>query len=409
MEIKIKYFLYIAIFCSLLNKVFPQISVKSAPDLSAATSPQQEEIAPAQSYNIKTDADGEQYIEQTLSWPKVEHIREYEIILEKKDETGQYFTLQQIKTSDNFLTVRLESGQYRYSVIIYNLLGKKAYQTPFTEFNILKALKPQINSVSPTLIYLDEPHDGTFSVKGLNLLPESVFILMRLANKEQLSPLSYQPDERHRNADIIFDEQMFDTGDYVLKVTNPGGFTSEIPLLIKFIKWYDLTISAGYSPLFILADETILTYFNTRMSFIGGDFRITFIPLKRRFGYVGVSANLLYHRMAARMNTFNINMNILQTYINAVYQYPIIKGRLVIDIHGGAGFVFMQNLTFIYPHDIVSDPFTSFYFAANVGFSLQVYMWKRLYLEVKADYTYMPMKDMFLMTVQPSITLGWQF
>ena len=221
MEIKIKYFLYIAIFCSLLNKVFPQISEKSAPDLSAATS-----ISPAQSYNIKTDADGEQYIEQTLSWPKVEHIREYEIILEKKDETGQYFTLQQIKTSDNFLTVRLESGQYRYSVIIYNLLGKKAYQTPFTEFNILKALKPQINSVSPTLIYLDEPHDGTFSVKGLNLLPESVFILMRLANKEQLSPLLYQPDERHRNADIIFDEQMFDTGDYVLKVTNPGGFTN---------------------------------------------------------------------------------------------------------------------------------------------------------------------------------------
>ena len=250
----------------------------------------------------------------------------------------------------------------------YNLLGKKAYQTPFTEFNILKALKPQINSVSPTLIYLDEPHDGTFSVKGLNLLPESVFILMRLANKEQLSPLLYQPDERHRNADIIFDEQMFDTGDYVLKVTNPGGFTSEIPLLIKFIKWYDLTISAGYSPLFILADETILTYFNTRMSFIGGDFRITFIPLKRRFGYVGVSANLLYHRMAARMNTFNINMNILQTYINAVYQYPIIKGRLVIDIHGGAWIYGDKDLNDNFCYHLAKEGFNVISLSYTLGF-----------------------------------------
>lgn len=361
-------------------------------------------------YRIVTDENGEQYIEQTLSWQRIDYIREYEVIIDRQDENGHWVTVEQTTTQDNSITLRLDGGQYRCAVIIYNLLGKKAYQTPYTEFTVEKATRPEIRSLSPSLIYLDEPVSGTFSVRGVQLLPESDFVLLRLSNNETLTPESYVPDGRGRSAEVTFDTSLFDTGEYVLQVKNPGGFQAEMPLTIKFYKWYDFTISAGYSPNFVLADDTIIHYFDTRMALLGGDFRMTFIPLKRRFGYIGVSLSMLYHRLSTQLDAYNLSVNVFQAYINAVYQYPIIKNRLVIDAHAGVGFLFLHNLIFAYPHDITSDPFTSFYFAANAGAALQLYVWKRLYIEAKADFMIAPiMKDMYLMSVQPVLSIGYQF
>ena len=71
-----------------------------------------------------------------------------------------------------------ESGEpqkYRYAVAAYNLLGHEAFSTEYTEFEINKAYFPEIDRISPELIYLDTLYDASIRVTGENLR-QNIFI-----------------------------------------------------------------------------------------------------------------------------------------------------------------------------------------------------------------------------------------
>ena len=142
---------------------------------------------------------------QTLKWKPGKYVKMYQVFIEilneelgwipyeptesirnlqiKGAENQQYLGNGVYQTTDSQLIVALfakkngDSQKYRYSVTLYNLLGYSAFSTDFMEFEIKKALIPEIQSSSKEYVYLDSIFDGQLSVRGTNLLTSTKFTL----------------------------------------------------------------------------------------------------------------------------------------------------------------------------------------------------------------------------------------
>ena len=265
----------------------------------------------SKNYFIHQDESDNFLIFQKLEWNAGSHIKWYEITLEMFDDATEIWipvnnaipaehtnvilgSIPELisdgiyKSQENHITVCLrakESGEpqkYRYAVTSYNLLGQEAFSTEYTEFKINKAYIPEIERISPDLIYLDTLYDPSIRVTGTNLRFNTDYYLFN--EKEIIRPIEIIRDDNNRRADVVFDPRTFDTGNWLLRAENPGGFTSAQPITIKFMKWYDISLSLGYSPLVIVHDENIKNYYFTNFMPLGFDVRGTFIFLKKRVG-----------------------------------------------------------------------------------------------------------------------------
>ena len=371
---------------------------------------------------------------QKLEWNAGSHIKWYEINLEMlEDATGTWVPVNNAipaehtnvmigsipeliadgiyKSQENHITVCLrakESGEpqkYRYAVTSYNLLGQKSFSTEYTEFEINKAYFPEIERVSPDLIYLDTIYDPAIRVTGENLRFNTDYYLFN--DKEIIRPLEIIRDDNNRRADVVFDPRTFDTGNWFLRAENPGGFTADSPITIKFMKWYDLSLSLGYSPLVIVHDENIKNYYFTNFMPLGFDVRGTFIFLKKRAGYFGVSINGKWNAVTGTSSKYGINTHLAHTFLAFTYRYPIIRNKLTVEARAGGGFTYALATMFSFSQNLSSEPFSAIYPAATAGVSIAGYAWRGLYFEAGADFITSFSPDMIIMSIAPTISVGW--
>ena len=371
---------------------------------------------------------------QKLEWNAGSHIKWYEINLEMlEDATGTWVPVNNAipaehtnvmigsipeliadgiyKSQENHITVCLrakESGEpqkYRYAVTSYNLLGQKSFSTEYTEFEINKAYFPEIERVSPDLIYLDTIYDPAIRVTGENLRFNTDYYLFN--DKEIIRPLEIIRDDNNRRADVVFDPRTFDTGSWFLRAENPGGFTADSPITIKFMKWYDLSLSLGYSPLVIVHDENIKNYYFTNFMPLGFDVRGTFIFLKKRAGYFGVSINGKWNAVTGTSSKYGINTHLAHTFLAFTYRYPIIRNKLTVEARAGGGFTYALATMFSFSQNLSSEPFSAIYPAATAGVSIAGYAWRGLYFEAGADFITSFSPDMIIMSIAPTISVGW--
>lgn len=370
---------------------------------------------------------------QKLEWNAGSHIKWYEINLEMlEDATGTWVPVNNAipaehtnvilgsipeliadgiyKSQENHITVCLrakESGEpqkYRYAVTSYNLLGQKSFSTEYTEFEINKAYFPKIERVSPDLIYLDTIYDPAIRVTGENLRFNTDYYLFN--DKEILRPLEIIRDDNNRRADVVFDPRTFDTGNWFLRAENPGGFTADSPITIKFMKWYDFSLSLGYSPLVIVYDENIKNYYFTNFMPLGFDVRGTFIFLKKRAGYFGVSINGKWNTIATTSSKYDISINLANAFLAFTYRYPIIRNKLTVEARAGGGLTYTST-RFSFAQNLSSDPFASMYPAVTAGVSIAGYAWRGLYFEAGADFITAFSPNMIIMGIAPTISVGW--
>lgn len=387
-------------------------------------------------YFVQRGLDDKSIIFQTLEWTQGRHIEWYEVTIEAFDEATntwvpennaipelgeQLDTLPEnipeflgggvYKITNNSLSVSLRANEdgalkkYRYTVTSYNLLGHKAFTTDYVEFEIRKAYIPEIESISTKLIYLDTIYDPTIRISGENLRDNTDYYLIN--EREIIYPIEMIPDDNERRAEIVFDPKNFDVGEWALTAENPGGFTASHPLTIKFMKWYDVSLSAGYSPLIILLDKDIKKFFPSNFMPLGADARATFIFLKRRGGYVGVSLNAKWNSISNEDAAHNINSRLIHGFASFVYRFPIIRNRLTLEVRAGGGITYAQGLKFEFEHDLVSEPFNSIFPAATAGISLSGNFWRGGYIEAGADIMASFTPEMFILSVAPVVSFGW--
>lgn len=375
-------------------------------------------------------------IRQPFSWTSAGDVLKYEIIIERIGDDGQTERVFFHETDEEenesciiYIDPLLPPGNYRSTIKIYNILGGLEEDLTNTDdFVIRKAYMPQVRGVSYPLymrntIYLDDlDNDGVIEVEGRNLFISDEerkaleFTDYYLKNeKRTIRPkkiLSHD-DDRNRKIKLQFDMNRLPVGEYNLIAQDASGLHSEAEgsskLTVKFKKWLDIDVEGGYMFPVVLHDKTYEHYFDEKTIPISSQFKVSVIPLKFHWGYLGVGFRAAYARPNGNLDNYSIDGNMIFGHALFIFQKPILRRRVTLELHAGAGMTYFNNMMYHYPYGITSDPLNTISFSAEGGAAAQIYINRRLFVEVGADYVLTLNKDMNLGMIQPSVGIGWQF
>lgn len=383
-----------------------------------------------------------QYLEWIEDFP--EYVLKYEVVIEeKKNEKSDWTEINRLYTEDNTTRVQIQPlltpGLYRYKVITYDLIGIPEIESDWYEFNIYRAYIPQVRSVEASVshsstIYLDEINDGLFTVTGRNLFdlqegPTDTSFThyevynARRKNAEPIIPKILEFSDNNRRLRVQFNMEELDTGTYYFTATDASGLRSEndkdSSFTVKFRKAVDFDIAAGYACPVIIFGDKMKEYLNTTVLPLSANAKISLMPFKRRFGYLGLGIDATYSRLLTKTEGYDLDGNYICGNALFIYQLPVrIKSKTdntklrhiaTLELHGGAGVSMFQNTVFHFPHDINSEPLNSLDFCALAGISGQVYFTNRLYIEVGADFVMPFIENLPMGYVKPVAAVGWQF
>lgn len=369
-------------------------------------------------YIVETDV-GTEYM-QRFEWQQIQYIQKYEFLLEKQNEkTNLWEQVELLETIDNHVELPLDSGNYRYKITVFNLLGKPELSSEWIPIEIIKVYQPSVDSITPSIVYLED-QDGEVVVSGKSLFSNS---RLTFRNEEgfQVAVQNLGADNKSRELTMFAEPSLLVPGIYTLTVENDGGLsTTYSPITIKYRKPWDLDISFGYSCLINLFDSRFTDYFGKRIFPYGVGAKISFMPWKQTWGYLGfgVSGNYVLMNdlnMAPVTSGYEITGNFVSGYLNFVYQYAVRNHkknnnvRAIFEARAGAGIVMLKDITFHFPHNIATDSFSIMYLSAQFGGSAQYYLTRHLYAELSADFSITPSADMFMGNIVPSLMIGWQF
>jgi len=432
----------------------PQIEDILEKELEEDASEDTEDTEDTEASDEETDSDAEnenhpegswQYLEWEEETP--EYALKYEVIIEQKvkNSDSEYEEVRHMMTESNETKVQINPllvpGIYRFKVITYNLIGIPEIESEWQDFTIYQAHIPQIRNVETasnlsSTIYLDEINDGIINITGRNLftlkedendIEYTSYSIKNLKRKNSLPiiPELLEVSDNNRKIKVKFLIDELDAGVYNFIATDACGLTNELnnnsQLTIKFKKAVDFNVSAGYTcPLFVFGDK-MKKYLNSSILPVSANVKLTFIPIKRKFGYIGIAATATYSRLMTKTDGYELDGNYITGHGMLVYEFPfrtIIKkgknqGKLkhwgTIEIHGGAGVAMFQNTIFHFSRGIKSVPLNSLDISAIAGISAQIFITNRLYAEAGADFIIPFVENLPWGYIEPKLCVGWQF
>ena len=404
------------------NNLFAQENVSESQDSASQAAAQSNAPQNDDDSYVKESEEGVVLV-QKFSWEALDGALKYVFTIEQKfvedrknrrdkellakvNEDG-YIPIDVIETESNFVELSLFAGTYRYKIQVYNFLGAAEYETQWYDVDIIKAYQPEVSSVSPDNIFLEEPQTGIFSVNGNDLRPGAVYQFKY--GLSIIPALVVEQDERFRHVKLQVPVESLDSGTYKLYVTNPGGlFSTSQPVTIKFKKAMDFNMSVGYSPMWVMYDDTIAKYFGSNFYVLGANVRLTFIPIKKKFGYFGIGLAGFGTYLKNEQETYKVSSFFASAHIDISYQKSFAKNKLRFDAHVGAGISSFLHTQFKFAHDVKSEALWTMDICAAGGVSLQWYIIPRLYAEIGVDYVHPFMSDMMMGYLQPVVAIGYQ-
>ncbi len=368
-----------------------------------------------QNYFLTKTETGEDVFIQKLEWQFQEYVLRYEVELEKKNNDA-FEKIDLIKTDNTFIEVSLTHGEYRYRIHVYNLLDKLDSTSDWISFVILKAERPEISSFSPRNFYLDETEDIAVTVNGINLKSDALYYFLpedgTLLGQVNAQLLEINTDLTRVRINVNSDS--FNEGRYTLHVKNPGGLEAELAgLQVQYQDPSDVYVCAGWSPGIIISPlfQEIGGKTGHLLSFSG---RVSPIFIKTNFGYFGLEAygNLLYFNNG--QEDYTITGFFSNATISALYQYPIIKKKLLITGKLGAGAAFAHNIEYIYPNNAAYPAISTMFINTTTGFFVNYMITENLFASAGVDYllvfgTPLQVGDPLPSLLYPHISMGWKF
>lgn len=375
-------------------------------------------------------------ISQPFSWTSAGDVLKYRIEIDLIGDDGRMETVFVHETTEEenetcliYIDPLLPPGQYRSTIKVYNILGGLEEDLTSTdEFVIRKAYRPEVRNVNYPLymrstIYLDDlDNDGIIEVEGRNLFMSDeeraalAFTDYYLKNDSRTiwpEKIVSHDDDRNRKIKLQFNMNRLPVGEYHLFAQDASGLHSEAEgsskLTVKFKKWLDIDVEGGYMFPVVLHDKTYEHYFDEKTTPISSQFKVSVIPLKFHWGYLGFGFRAAYARPNGNLDNYSIDGNMIFGHALFIFQKPILRRRVTLELHAGAGMTYFNNMMYHYPYGITSDPLNTISFSAEGGAAAQIYINRRLFVEVGADYVLTLNKDMNLGMIQPSVGIGWQF
>ncbi len=366
-------------------------------------------------YFIKENESGDVVLYQRLSWEAVEDIKGFEFRLEKREFKSPWKLIDKKVVNDNFIDVSLPPGKYRYRVAVINLLNQIETISDYRNFDVRIALRPEVSSVSPKIIYFDELKDNFIIINGKNFHEDTVFVLKKTLGGSFKGEI-LDIEKNGKQIKVGFDLSKFNPGEYVLTVTDPSGLKSNTGRVnFKFQKPIDIFLCVGYAFTGFAGNKVFKEYFNRDFAALGGLMRFTLLPIKRYYGNFGVNLTFSGMSLNSKKEFYRMDTGFFLTQINAAYIYPIIKKRLNFDVHMGMGIAFLTNFVKYTTVDIESSKYWYGGITLNAGTAFQIYMYKKLYIECNLDHVFtfrkgFPNNNGFpIYIIQPSLSIGWEF
>lgn len=362
-------------------------------------------------YRLVNTDKGLQFI-QRLVWEDAGTVDHYSITIQELDSrTKKYVTVEEQDSVTNFTEVSLAAGTYRYKIIIYNVLGRAEIETEWAEFTIEVAYEPRISDTTPGAFYMEEEPDGNMTISGRNIRNNARIELRREGKKGG----GYKADKieissRGNKANLHFNLDTIVPGKYSIVVTNPGGLSAKSQtVVIRYKKPMDFDLSAGYALNVVLFDDTFSKNFEGGVFPLSFAAKATFIPVKTPYGYFGAGILADYTFMQHTFDSYKLSGNMISGHLNFVYQKPFFQRKFFIEAFAGAGAVYFMNYVFEFENNIKSPETSSMNISIDAGIAAQYYFTKRLFMDVTIPFIYAFTKDMNFGSINPQITVGWQF
>jgi hypothetical protein len=165
------------------------------------------------------------------------HASCYEVVIQRREGSGNWAALFSEFTGDNFIEVSLPPGSYCYHVRAYDLTEKPAGNPGWASFEVLPATRPVLERFSSGCFSLGgAAGEGAvliLTVGGQNLTEAAEFRLVRQgpAGAPGILPLERRGDASGKAAFLVFGGGQLSPGNYELRVVNPGGLSDSLGTL----------------------------------------------------------------------------------------------------------------------------------------------------------------------------------
>ena len=361
-------------------------------------------------YYIDRSGDEPRFI-QRIIWEKSEFVLRYEVIVQELKPNGSISEVERVVVEEAYVELSLFAGKYRYCLDVYDLLDEYVFTTEWREFDIIRALQPELYSFSPQSFFLDEDDTWEIALRGLNLIPESEIYLVD--NDVKVIPLRRIGEGE--SVRLVFSEISLIPGKYSVYARNPGGLDAYLGTFsISFRKPFDFNFSLGYAPLvplygYLFKDFTQEAPFVDSFYPLGAVARISFIPFKRVWGYLGAELSGSFAYLEHEREFYTSIGFLLNTHISLIYQRYFFKKAFSLNASAGLGTVSLLNFHYEYPIGPPTEDKSNIFPSFLIGVSGTVFVFKPMFIGIGADYIHVFSEDSPMPGfITPYVTIGVQ-
>lgn len=313
-------------------------------------------------------------------------------------------------TTETFIEFSYEPGRYRYRVYAYDFLGRETSVSDWREFEITRALEPKVKVRDSVQVEKGSNENLVIPVDLDSITPESVVVLVDPQTNEEI-PGEIQEDPEYPGAKVVVFPPI-KKPDYKIKITNPGGLTTETDLLdIAFVKkphkMKYINIQAGAGVLFSFG-QSVFTKYNNQSSVTPViNFKISFFPVrfeKSNFGFeLGAQGTTVNYKNSM----IDINLPTEFCELSFLWQYEFIDDILDLNVKIGAILGFTQEVLLIggVQYDVVSYTYPG----ALTGAYLVWYPFKYFSVEAGAEFSVLFDSGKITPLLIPVINIGARF
>jgi len=347
---------------------------------------------------------------QRLSWTGDEYALSYDVIIEKRDNSGNYTEALREKTNELSINVSLAAGFYRYTVIPLNLLGRSDEGSEWKTFQVLPAYIPSIEKFYPTVFFMDRYMKRELDIAGDNLLEESEIVLRKGSFKTfPIDRIIYSK----KHAKLIFDDLKLSPGIYEIYVKNPGGPETSAPgFTIRYQKPLDLFIKISWIPVIPVYGE-FKKVFGSDMYMAGTGLSFEAISSARTSFNGGLELSAAFYALNP-IFTFKTDFNeIVENYSNAgdwasctefdlniLFQKQFMLKRMSVTFRFGIGATLMNNYGLVNTDDLLMH--------INLGLSYLYVIHELFFVEAGVILSHFFDEDSSGL-IKPKLTVGWMF
>jgi hypothetical protein len=169
-------------------------------------------------------------------------------------------------------------------------------------------------------------------------------------------------------------------------ITNPGGLQQTLEgFTVGFRRPLDINVSLGYAPLFPLYGYLFDSY-SSRFYFLGMYGRISVVPVKRLWGWIGFELSPRYADLRTEKDAYRLSGRMISVYADMLFQRWNAAYSAALNLRAGGGLTTLSDVQFSNKDGSRSDDAGTAFFAINAGVSAYWPVGKSMFFEAGAEY-----------------------